>query len=404
MNRKKTLTVILLSALLLSGCASQQTQSGAANISAGAESTSSAAEYNGDLENHPAKQTAVDFVTAMLDAEYDTMLSLMDIPQGADMTFFTTDDLRYICEESGSVRAKLCKVDGGIVTDAKVLADTVQSDKCEVEVTVSSLDETESCGFEVVNVNGTWKMSNSWREENDIWYYTNYSLLVPGGNVTTTIDGIEIPQSFKVSDSAGTLGTETEYTIPVLGNCLDFMLKVESENFSSQWRISPGIGFSNNEAESHNVQPQTDSENEQTYTEIMRLWNSLYDDYSASADMPNSEQYIASDANADTLQTIRQGFEELSVGKENVRMTDCSSEGKYDWLDENTEWVADNKLYAGKVEYTLEWNENGAAKTMNRTANIMLAKENGNFKIAEITDTGLFSVADETISDWQNDD
>ena len=158
LNRKKTLTVILLSALLLSGCTSQQTQSGAANISAVAESTSSAAEYNGDLENHPAKQTAVDFVTAMLDAEYDTMLSLMDIPQGADMTFFTTDDLRYICEESGSVRAKLCKVDGGIVTDAKVLADTVQSDKCEVEVTVSSLDETESCGFEVVNVNGTWKI------------------------------------------------------------------------------------------------------------------------------------------------------------------------------------------------------------------------------------------------------
>ena len=401
---KKTLTVILLSALLLSGCASQYAQSEPTESSVGTSSVSSVAEYNGDLENHPAKQTAVDFVTAMLNADYDTMLSLLDVPQDVDMTFFTTDNLKYVCEEAVSGRANLCRIDGGKVTSAKVLADTVQSDKCEVEVTVSSDDEAENCGFEVVNINGEWKMSNSYRAESDIWYYTNHSLRVPGGNVKVTIDDVEIPQSFKVSDNAGALGMETEYKIPIIGDSLSFVLKVESENFSGRWQISPGTGFSNNEAESYNVEPQTDSENERTYIEIMRLWNGLYEEYSTSPDMPNAEQYIASDADADTIQTIRQGFEKLSAGKENVRMTDCSSEGKYNWQDENTAWVADNKLYAGKVEYTLEWSEDGSVKTMNKTANVLLAVEDGNYKIAKITDPELFSVADETISDWQDGD
>ena len=225
---------------------------------------------------------------------------------------------------------------------------------------------------------------------NGDFYRVSYSFRTPS-NVQVEINGVPIDKSYITKKNSGKISMYTDWTVPVIG-VKDKLIRVYCDNFDATETFTPK-SFSD---------PQNDSdcrfapnyEDEDILLTVKELWNRMYAAASAKDAKPSDlHDFIAKDADPDTAQNIFDGYKEINQDYKSAKMTQAVFR-----TDGHTFWANDHCLVIN-FGYELTWDFYGS-KDMKRLSHIILALEDGVWKVYRVTDGDLFSYTNYFTSEW----
>ena len=396
---KKTIAILLVTVLLtaaFSGCIIRSQGDSPAQPSATVPPASTAARTPGTTGNQaqetdavkPAEPTipkrlsqeeelAVKFVTALVQKDYDEVLSLLSSSVYSDSPVFAEDiewalprtDFRVL----NDLDAQTAEYSTVLDHSGNVLVTVRDASGMEESVTVRTEIPTDGDGSPRVNGSGDF-------------YRPRFGFRTPG-NVQAEIGGIEIDKRYIKQKNSGSISMYTDWSIPYIG-IKDKEIRVYGGCFDATISFTPKAWSDPQQDGDVRFMPRYQEDD--VLQTVRTLWQDMY----ALSQNPETKAsdlyaYIAADAAPGTAQIILDAYRQLD--EKDVKMTQAAFR-----TDGVTFWANDHCL-AVNFGYEVTW---GSSYHMRRLSSIILAREGETWKIYRVTDSGLFSSLNYFTSEW----
>lgn len=372
--RNKLLFLAFGIMLVLSGCVQQL---GATDGSMEDISLSETSAEEGNIKK--AETTINNFIAAISTQAYTGIKDYIYMP---DNSFVSDDDVKWYISRSAL---------GDITGTGK----TVDS----IEVNGSTLEKTGtfSIGKSTYSLDLTLGDDNTWKVILPDFLAENFSLRVPGG-CSVTVDNVDIA-NYKNEALSSTDTTYETYSIPSLAlkehdvivtSSLygDFSLTVTPKSSSDTYTCICKIG----DAETTNV-----------LKAIQTIWNGIYTDYKAGADVPAIKKYFVTEFDTNTLTNIlTKQLPALEKGTSGLTYSSFYMSLIQPYTKDNYGAVilaSDNSLLCNFMYKTEFTDSEGGYHSCNKISQLTVCYENGTYKLQALNDEEIF-----TDNDFNNND
>ena len=393
---KKCISLLLIAVMcsfVIVGCGNKGTGPNGVDAVSG---TSKAAESSNSSGSSSSEDVAVEFVNSLMSADYKTALDCLGLEEGK--SFLVEDDIDFYLPRSSYACVSDLKTTEGIKV---VASDYKKSSNSSATVTVTFVND-EGNAVNSVPVKTALNDENKWVVEADEFYNTNYSFRTAGGNVDLVVNGIKVSEDLCSNTSAGDTGLSKEYTLPYVGK-KTINVKLSCDNYTYDTELSTS---SNNEIgdDDKAFYILKDAEQTEVFTAVKDIWNSLYSDFKKGNKPTDELNYIAKYADPDICSQIWDGFKSMQsgfAGGDSLRNVNFNLTKVKSRSDGDTFWVTDNKMVVN-FDYELTWEYllTHSIYSTKRHSNILLSKEDDDFKIYTLIDTGLFTESNNFTQEW----
>lgn len=360
----------------------QPSQTNEANPGANTPSTPEATEQQ-HVRITKEEQVALEFVQALLKKDYEKAVALFECNVDGGADFVSKEDVEWVLPRSAYKDLSYFNPETAEYT-------TALNTYGNVDVTVKdNAGENQTFTVKIAypkNGDGS-PMVNGVED----FYRVDYSFRTPS-NVKVEIDGVELDKSLISQRNSGTLSMGLTWTIPVIG-IKDKEIRVSCDNFDYAETVTPKSHATPNDDASCRIFPDYDDED--VLVAIKDLWNGMYEKASVDdAKASDLYDFVATDASPDEAQNILDGYKKLDESDKDPKVTQAvyRSDGQCFWID-------DHHLVIN-FGYELVWTSYGSTMDMKRLSNIVLAKEEGGWKVFRVTDSDLFSNANQFTNEW----
>ena len=345
-------------------------------VSSNEKSNASSSESSSQRAENAVKS----FSSKLLTMSFDGITDLLNLPDGY---FISDDDAKSFFERTSLA---------DIIGSGSELSG-ISFDGSAVEKTATITVNKKDYSFTIILCN-----DGSWKVDVPSLYVENWSLKVPD-SCTVTVDGQDVAsfkQSMQNIDAAYAIYTfpaisASEHEVKVTSSLYGtFTQKMTPQKTSDTYTVICKIS----EQETSNI-----------LTCIKAIWNGLYSDYKAGADVPSIRKYFTSTVDTNELTSIlNEYFPQLEGGQN----SSVQYSGFY--VTDITPWTMDN-YGAALLEtnnsvtvnfgYRLEFVDSaGEYHNCNKATSIVMAYEDSTYKIKELSDTTLFTDNDYTNNDY----
>lgn len=317
------------------------------------------------------------YIEYVINEKYSDAYKLLDISSDA---FVNDNDYKQFIESRDYYEF----LKGAKVSNVK---ETSKTDKEIVyNVTLKNKEETKTIDVYMNKVDDSYKVN-----EKD--FLIKWAIFIPG-DAEFYIDGTLVPETLKVSSEDKYFN---KYEIMTYKTTKE--IKVVTAFQEEIKTITP---LNSNSGEKFTIELNEEERNK-AYAAVKTLWNNLYADYANKVDVSViKEKYFDPSVDIENVnQYYKTCFDELikSTFKNNsnfILMTMVPGKEK--------NMIVKNNVVTLYFGYHLEWNwdYNGQLEGMERYSNIRLVKgDDGSYKIYEVTDSKLFSWANQFTSDFK---
>ena len=233
-------------------------------------------------------------------------------------------------------------------------------------------------------------------------YVMNCTIRVPGG-VRVYINGSEVEDDLIKERRAGEKGFMTEYRFPYLGR-KDKTLRFQCDNYDNERTFAPADSNSIGTSDPLSFCPKYEDTDE-VHEAIKTLWNDMYAAVGAEGSNASSlSPFIASDAPADTAQLIYDNYMRLYTASPKQKDHTITQVVNREGAERQTLWYSDHIL-AVNFGYEITWstkygNDWEGGESMRYLSAVFLAKENGEWKIYNCYDPDLFGYTNSLTKKW----
>lgn len=384
----KRILSILLSAIfvisLFTGCGATETSSDASGNQSDA------------IKLNKPESVAETFIKSLVSADYDTALSCLNIDE--ECSFLTANDIEFAVPRSSF--ADVVNVNMNDFTFSTGLKGSYSD---AASCVVSAVDNNDSNNTRMFSVPMVLDDNNKWAVDNNEFYYENYSFCTAGGNVNITVNGKKVSDKFCVNNSAGATGLAKEYTLPYVGKKeIEVVVSADGNYVYTQ---SLATSANNEIGDDDKVFKALDETEETECLDFIKnTWNDINSLYESGKHKATDVlDYLSVNADSDIANQIWDGLELLhkpnSIEKDrddNFNLKLCKKSSGTDML-----WLTDNKILVN-FDYELTWDYLLADwnQSTKRQSEIILAKEDGKYKIDTLLDNGLFTENNSFTKEW----
>lgn len=343
------------------------------------------------------EEVARDFIDALLKKDYEKVISLFEcsVDGGTDFVFPADvewalprsdfKDLSYFDAATAEYTTELNSYTGNVDVTVKDAAGEQQTFTVKVKI------PDGGDGSPMVDGLGQF-------------YFRNFQLRTSGG-AKLEIEGVEAGPSMIKQRGSGKYGLVNDWLFPVIG-VKPKSMRLYCESFDETQIITP---VSNNQiaADDNNYRFEadlTEDDAEAALQGVVELWNSMYAAATAEGANANAiSPWIASDAAPDTSTTLFEALTSLPSqypSQRNHKMTQISyrdgSAAPF-WFSDNHAGINFNYELTWETKYGNSW-ESG--KVMRRQSSMILAREDGVWKVFFVSDLPLFNYTNHTTKQW----
>lgn len=228
-------------------------------------------------------------------------------------------------------------------------------------------------------------------------YVENWSIKVPG-DCTVTVDDQDV-NSYKVTmqniDAAYAL-----YTFPAISTGSHTIVVTSSLYGSFTQSVTP-----KKTSDTYTMICKiSDQETSNILSCIKSIWNGLYSDYKGGADVPSIRKYFTSTVDTNILTNILTSYFQILEGeKSNTTYSGFYITDVVPWTTDNygAAILETNNSVTVNFGYRLEFVDGqGEYHNCNKVTSLVMAYEDGTYKIKTIPDTSLFTDNDYTNNDY----
>ncbi|MBQ8626744.1 MAG: hypothetical protein IJ419_11345 [Agathobacter sp.] len=251
--------------------------------------------------------------------------------------------------------------------------------------------KTDDKTLETFEVKLAMNADNGWYVIDDTYYIKDFYISVPG-NTQLYVGDILVSDEYFVKDT-GHGSLKDLYKLPVVGRS-NKVYKCVCDTFEGTVEYA---ATANSEEEPFAVAYDlNETELNEALEAAKNIWNNMYKDWAADNNADLSK-YFSKTSSPDYPQNCKDGFVAISKAS-SFKDVDHHITIIEKRDNEDCFYITDSVIVLN-IQYQLDyvWDFNGSAEHCRRYSHILLTKEDGEYKIFEITDTELFS------SDWGQD-
>lgn len=349
------------------------------------------------VNNSTPEGVAETFVKALIEKDFKTALSCFGFNDNE--SFVTEDDIEFYLP-----RSSFADVSQVNLEEYKLFVEKSNTTKdtalCDV---VAEKGDGKNITLKNITVSTSLNKENNWVVNAREFYNTNYTFCTAGGDTEVTVNGKKLSDELCTNHTAGSVtGLAKEYTLPYVGK-KDIEVSLSCDNYTYTATLS--TSSDNSVGEQDRVFKTASSEEiSKCVNSVKDIWNGVCKDYKSGKKSSDLITYLSSDADSDICSQIYDGMEQLhknnsgveSDRDDNFKLTQCKAPE-----DSGVFWLTDDKIMVN-FDYELTWDYvlSGFNESMKRKSNIVLEKENGEYKIYKLIDNKLFTENNRFISEW----
>ena len=323
---------------------------------------------------------AMGYLMAIATNQYDAAISFMNINDSAlvaakDVEFnIPRGDYATITNHAG----KNCYI---LINDEDVTLDGANA-----SVMVHLMDENDA-ELENYTFNMTMDMNNNWVVMDNSFFVTDFSIVVPGG-VKVYVDDIEVDSKYYV-EKTGEDKMYDLYTFDFIGKASK-KIKIVGNEFEKEVEQIPTTNVGN----PLNIDVEINDEDLVAKLDALKLlWNNMYTDWSNGAtEVELLEKYFSAKADATAASEVVKQFTDMTEKEKDHVMAEILPHDDKDSYYKTADTMKLN------FKYKLTFIDGKRESSQKQIGHIELTVENGEYKIARITDTNMFNPA--FINQW----
>lgn len=326
-----------------------------------------------------AEKTTREFAAKLLTQSFSEITELLNLPPGY---FISDSDAQYFLE-----RSSLAELIG---TGEEI--SNIELDGSAVEKTAEF-----TVGKKKYSINLVLSDDSAWKVDVPSMFVENWSIKVPG-DCTVTVDDQDV-SSYKMTmqniDAAYAL-----YTFPAISTGSHTLVVSSSLYGSFTQNITP-----KKTSDTYTMVCKiSDQETSNILSCVKTIWNGLYSDYKSGADVPSIRKYFTSTVDTNILTNILTSyFPSLEGEKSNTNYSGFYVTDVIPWTTDNygAAVLETNNSVTVNFGYRLEFvDDQGEYHNCNKATSLVMAYEDGTYKIKTIPDTTLFTDNDYTNNDY----
>ena len=343
------------------------------------------AEAEGTIEvtARTADKFALNYVAAIAQNYYTSALDAFKVDGDP---FMDANDIKF-----SAPRSALKNILNHAGKEVFLEVNTDMTEDYDGNATVYVNMKTDDKTLETFTVKVAMNADNVWYVVDDTYYIKDFYISIPG-NTQLYVGDILVSDEYFVKDT-GHNSLKDLYKLPVVGRS-NKVYKCVCDTFESTTEYT---ATANSEDEAlaliYNL---NEAELKEALEATKTIWNNMYNDWAAdeNADLT---KYFSKTSSPEYPQNCKDGF--VAIRKASTfndvdhHITVIEKRSDADCF-----YITDSVIVIN-MQYQLDWvwDFNGSAEHCRRYSHVLLTKEDGEYKIFEITDTELFS------SDWGQD-
>lgn len=332
-----------------------------------------------------AQRTIVNFVDAVRKQDYDSVLSLLYLPENA---FIDSDDMAWYIPKS----------EYGDITGTDNSISDFSMDGTAVEKTAIF-----TIGKEKHSISLKLRDDNTWGVVLSNGYFENWNLRTPGG-CTVTLDGKDLSMYKKEKIETTTESTEATinaydtYTLPAI-TAREHTLSLSSSLYGEFTQTVTPKSSSDTYTMVCKI---NDAESENVLKCIMAIWNSIYEVNENEGNVPEIQKYFVNGYDTNSLTDIlKKDLKSLKQGS-GVKYSNFYMSEIKPWDKDNYGAVLlqGNNILSATFGYRLEFTDSeGEYHNANKVTTLYMAYEDSTYKIYSLNESKIFSE-----NDYKNND
>ena len=337
------------------------------------------AEVEGTIEMaaRTADKFALNYVFAIANNHYTAALDAFKVD---GTPFMSTNDIKY-----SAPRSALKNLVNHAGKEVFLAVNTDLTNSNDGNATVYVDLKTDDKTLETFEVKVAMNADNVWYVVDDSYYIRDF-YIVTSGNTELYVDDMLVPEDCFV-EHVNVAGLQSLYKLPVIGRSAK-TFKCVTEAFEGVVEATPEP---NSKDEPLYVRYELEGEELKEALETVKtIWNNMYNDWVAdnNADLT---KYFSKTSSASYPSDVKAGFKALRKAT-----TDEDVDHRITIIEKRTDshcvYGSDNVLILN-FQYQLDWvwDWNDSPDNGRHISHILLSKEDGEWKIYEITDMELFT-------------
>lgn len=337
------------------------------------------AEVEGTIEMaaRTADKFALNYVFAIANNHYTAALDAFKVD---GTPFMSTNDIKY-----SAPRSALKNLVNHAGKEVFLAVNTDLTNSNDGNATVYVDLKTDDKTLETFEVKVAMNADNVWYVVDDSYYIRDF-YIVTSGNTELYVDDMLVPEDCFV-EHVNVAGLQSLYKLPVIGRSAK-TFKCVTEAFEGVVEATPEP---NSKDEPLYVRYELeDEELKEALETVKTIWNNMYNDWVAdnNADLT---KYFSKTSSASYPSDVKAGFKALRKAT-----TDEDVDHRITIIEKRTDshcvYGSDNVLILN-FQYQLDWvwDWNDSPDNGRHISHILLSKEDGEWKIYEITDMELFT-------------
>lgn len=337
------------------------------------------AEVEGTIEMaaRTADKFALNYVFAIANNHYTAALDAFKVD---GTPFMSANDIKY-----SAPRSALKNLVNHAGKEVFLAVNTDLTNSNDGNATVYVDLKTDDKTLETFEVKVAMNADNVWYVVDDSYYIRDF-YIVTSGNTELYVDDMLVPEDCFV-EHVNVAGLQSLYKLPVIGRSAK-TFKCVTEAFEGVVEATPEP---NSKDEPLYVRYELEGEELKEALETVKtIWNNMYNDWVAdnNADLT---KYFSKTSSASYPSDVKAGFKALRKAT-----TDEDVDHRITIIEKRTDshcvYGSDNVLILN-FQYQLDWvwDWNDSPDNGRHISHILLSKEDGEWKIYEITDKELFT-------------
>lgn len=337
------------------------------------------AEVEGTIEMaaRTADKFALNYVFAIANNHYTAALDAFKVD---GTPFMSANDIKY-----SAPRSALKNLVNHAGKEVFLAVNTDLTNSNDGNATVYVDLKTDDKTLETFEVKVAMNADNVWYVVDDSYYIRDFHI-VTSGNTELYVDDMLVPEDCFV-EHMNVAGLQSLYKLPVIGRSAK-TFKCVTEAFEGVVEATPEP---NSKDEPLYVRYELEGEELKEALETVKtIWNNMYNDWVAdnNADLT---KYFSKTSSASYPSDVKAGFKALRKAT-----TDEDVDHRITIIEKRTDshcvYGSDNVLILN-FQYQLDWvwDWNDSPDNGRHISHILLSKEDGEWKIYEITDMELFT-------------
>lgn len=337
------------------------------------------AEVEGTVEMaaRTADKFALNYVFAIANNHYTAALDAFKVD---GTPFMSANDIKY-----SAPRSALKNLINHAGKEVFLAVNTDLTNSSDGKATVYVDLKTDDKTLETFEVKVAMNADNVWYVVDDSYYIRDF-YIVTSGNTELYVDDMLVPEDCFV-EHVKVASLQSLYKLPVIGRSAK-TFKCVTEAFEGVVEATPEP---NSKDEPLYVRYELEGEElKEAMEAVKNIWNNMYNDWVAdnNADLT---KYFAKTSSASYPSDVKAGFKSLrkATTDEDVNHRITIIEKR---TDSHCVYGSDNVLILN-FQYQLDWvwDWNDSPDNGRHISHILLSKEDGEWKIYEITDMELFT-------------